>query len=251
MGWARSPSGRRVREAARRRVGEGRGQHRARGKLLPRERIEIDERKGLAGTELSPLAAWGNDTRWGPACAPHRRGGGHHMSHICQRPDRGGGLEDHPWTGAQELPRPRHRAAHRLPIISWSSRADDLPNPERTSSSWRPQLRDLTRRSDEGIPSDRDRVGNSPLAGAYIPGSGSRRMTARGRRSSWPGRPLVRMATARSPTMSRSAARTWHSRGCRDVRGVYHGPHGLRAIATRVCNSYHRRLADSSPAQGF
>ena len=62
--------------------------HHARGKLLPRERIELLVDEGSAFLELSPLAGWGSDFTVGAQRGHrHRRGRGRRVHDHRQRPD--------------------------------------------------------------------------------------------------------------------------------------------------------------------
>ena len=63
--------------------------HHDRGKLMPRERIELLIDEGSAFLELSPLAGWGSDFAVGASRGDgHRRDRGRRVPDHRQRPDR-------------------------------------------------------------------------------------------------------------------------------------------------------------------
>ena len=110
--------------------------HHARGKLLPRERIELLVDRDSPFLELSPLAAWGSDF---PVGASVVTGIGVVEGVEClitaNDPTVQGGASN-PWTVKKAFRAGEIAEENRLPTIYLvESGGADLPTPERRSSS--------------------------------------------------------------------------------------------------------------------
>src|SRR5215208_7047995 len=145
--------------------------HHARGKLLPRERIELLIDPGSAFLELSPLAGWGSDFTTGASLVT---GIGVIEGVEClvtaNDPTVRGGASN-PWTLKKALRANEIAFANRLPVVSLvESGGADLPSQKEIFIPGGALFRDLTRLSAAGIPTVAVVFGNSTAGGAYIPG---------------------------------------------------------------------------------
>jgi len=145
--------------------------HRGRGKLLPRERIELLIDPGSPFLELSPLAGWGTDDPLGggvvtgigwvsgaecvvSASDPTVRGGSQGPTSVAK------GLR------AMEIAR-----TNRLPMINLTeSGGADLPKQAQVFVPGGASFKNLTQLSALGIPTITLVFGSSTAGGAYIPG---------------------------------------------------------------------------------
>ncbi|SFF55976.1 Acetyl-CoA carboxylase, carboxyltransferase component [Blastococcus tunisiensis] len=171
--------------------------HRRRGKLLPRERIELLVDPGSPFLELSPLAAWGSDFAVGASVVT----GvgvveGVECVLIANDPTVRGGASN-PWTLKKTLRALQIARENRLPVIQLvESGGADLPTQKEIFIPGGQLFRDLTRLSAAGIPTIALVFGNSTAGGAYVPGlSDHVVMVDGGAKVFLGGPPLVRMAT--------------------------------------------------------
>ncbi|MET3984896.1 carboxyl transferase domain-containing protein [Streptomyces sp. PvR034] len=171
--------------------------HRARGKLLARERIELLLDPDTPFLELSPLAAWGSDY---PVGASMVTGIGVVEGVEClvtaNDPTVRGGASN-PWTLKKALRANEIARANRLPCISLvESGGADLPSQKEIFIPGGAIFRDITRLSAEGIPTVAVVFGNSTAGGAYIPGMSDHTVMIKDRSKVFlGGPPLVKMAT--------------------------------------------------------
>ncbi|MCB5167609.1 acyl-CoA carboxylase subunit beta [Streptomyces bambusae] len=171
--------------------------HRARGKLLARERIELLLDPDTPFLELSPLAAWGSDY---PVGASMVTGIGTVEGTTClitaNDPTVRGGASN-PWTLKKALRANEIARANRLPCISLvESGGADLPSQKEIFIPGGAIFRDLTRLSAEGIPTIAVVFGNSTAGGAYVPGMSDHTIMVKDRSKVFlGGPPLVKMAT--------------------------------------------------------
>ncbi|WP_405985787.1 acyl-CoA carboxylase subunit beta [Streptomyces sp. NBC_00872] len=171
--------------------------HRARGKLLARERIELLLDPDTPFLELSPLAAWGSDY---PVGASMVTGIGVVEGVECvitaNDPTVRGGASN-PWTLKKALRANEIAFANRLPVISLvESGGADLPSQKEIFIPGGALFRDLTRLSAAGIPTVAVVFGNSTAGGAYVPGMSDHTVMIEERSKVFlGGPPLVRMAT--------------------------------------------------------
>ncbi len=186
-----------------RRANEGggkkyRARHLARGKLLPRERIEglLDEDSYFL--EIAPLAGLGME-----GCVPGGSliGGIGVVSGVeclitaSESTVKGGAMNA---ISVQKSARLSEIARqNRLPTISLiESAGADLPKQSEIFVPGGAAFRDLTRRSREGLPSICVVFGSSTAGGAYLPGMSDYVVMVRGRAKVFlAGPPLVKMAT--------------------------------------------------------
>jgi acyl-CoA carboxylase subunit beta len=171
--------------------------HRARGKLLARERIELLLDPGAPFLELSPLAAWGTEFAVGGSVVTGIGvvEGTECMISASDPTVRGG--TSNPWTVRKALRAHDIAMANRLPVISLiESGGADLPTQKEIFIPGGRTFRDLTRLSAAGIPTVTLVFGNSTAGGAYVPGMSDHVVMIGGRSKVFlGGPPLVKMAT--------------------------------------------------------
>jgi acyl-CoA carboxylase subunit beta len=171
--------------------------HRARGKLLARERIELLLDQDSPFLELSPLAAWGTEFPVGGSVVT---GIGVVEGTEClvtaSDPTVRGGSSN-PWTVRKSFRANDIALANRLPVISLiESGGADLPTQKDIFIPGGRLFRDLTRLSAAGIPTITIVFGNSTAGGAYVPGMSDHVVMIRERSKVFlGGPPLVKMAT--------------------------------------------------------
>jgi acyl-CoA carboxylase subunit beta len=171
--------------------------HRARGKLLARERIELLLDPGSPFLELSPLAAWGTEFAVGGSVVT---GIGVVEGTECvisaSDPTVRGGTSN-PWTVRKSFRAHDIAVANRLPVISLiESGGADLPTQKEIFIPGGRSFRDLTRLSAAGLPTVTLVFGNSTAGGAYVPGMSDHVVMISGRSKVFlGGPPLVKMAT--------------------------------------------------------
>ena len=171
--------------------------HRARGKLLARERIELLLDPGAPFLELSPLAAWGTEfTVGGSVVTGIGVVEGTECVISASDPTVRGGTSN-PWTVRKSFRAHDIAVANRLPIISLiESGGADLPTQKEIFIPGGRTFRDLTRLSAAGLPTVTLVFGNSTAGGAYVPGMSDHVVMISGRSKVFlGGPPLVKMAT--------------------------------------------------------
>jgi len=171
--------------------------HRARGKLLARERIELLLDRGSPFLELSPLAAWGTEFAVGGSVVTGIGvvEGTECMISASDPTVRGG--TSNPWSVRKTFRAHDIAVANRLPLISLiESGGADLPTQKEIFIPGGRTFRDLTRLSAAGIPTVTLVFGNSTAGGAYVPGMSDHVVMISGRSKVFlGGPPLVKMAT--------------------------------------------------------
>jgi acetyl-CoA carboxylase carboxyltransferase component len=171
--------------------------HHARGKLLPRERIEFLIDRDSPFLELSPVAAWGTDY---PVGASVVTGIGIVEDTPCvivanDPTVRGGAVNPY---GLKKTRRAGEIARqNRLPLINLvESGGADLPAQADIFIPGGAAFRDLTRLSAAQIPTVAVVFGNATAGGAYVPGMSDYTIFVRDRAKVFlAGPPLVKMAT--------------------------------------------------------
>jgi acetyl-CoA carboxylase carboxyltransferase component len=171
--------------------------HRARGKLLARERIELLIDRDSPFLELSPLAAWGTDYTVGASVVT----GigiieGVECVVVANDPTVRGGSTN-PFT-ARKVGRAADIAReNRLPLVNLvESGGADLPTQSEIFIPGGRHFRDLTQLSAAGIPTIALVFGNSTAGGAYVPGMSDYAVMVKERAKVFlGGPPLVKMAT--------------------------------------------------------
>ncbi len=171
--------------------------HHARGKLLPRERIELLVDPGSAFLELSPLAGWGSDFAVGASLVT---GIGVVEGVEClitaNDPTVKGGASN-PWTVKKGFRAAQIAEENGLPTISLvESGGADLPTQKEIFIPGGKVFRDLTRASARRQPTIALVFGNSTAGGAYVPGMSDYTVMVREQAKVFlGGPPLVKMAT--------------------------------------------------------
>ena len=171
--------------------------HHARGKLTPRERIELLVDEDSPFLELCPLAGYGTDFTVGASMVT----GigvveGVECMLVAHDPTVKGGTSN-PWTLKKVLRANQIAFENRLPMISLvESGGADLPTQKEIFIPGGRMFRDLTRLSAAGIPTIALVFGNSTAGGAYIPGMSDYVVMIKERSKVFlAGPPLVKMAT--------------------------------------------------------
>lgn len=171
--------------------------HRARGKLLARERIELLVDPGSAFLELSPLAGWGSDFTVGASVVT---GIGVIEGVECMitanDPTVKGGASN-PWTVRKIFRASQIAEENRLPTVALvESGGADLPTQKEIFIPGGKLFRDITRSSAAKVPTVALVFGNSTAGGAYVPGMSDYTVMVREQAKVFlGGPPLVKMAT--------------------------------------------------------
>ena len=171
--------------------------HHRRGKLLPRERIELLIDEGSAFLELSPLAGWGSDYKVGASVVT---GIGVIEGVECMitanDPTVRGGASN-PWTVKKLFRAAQIARENRLPSVNLvESGGADLPSQKEIFIPGGELFRGLTKASAAKTPTIALVFGNSTAGGAYVPGmSDYVVMVKEGAKVFLGGPPLVKMAT--------------------------------------------------------
>ncbi|MGA8847583.1 MAG: carboxyl transferase domain-containing protein, partial [Nocardioides sp.] len=171
--------------------------HHDRGKLMPRERIELLLDEGSAFLELSPLAAWGSDFTVGASVVT---GIGVVEGVECMitanDPSVKGGASN-PWTVKKIFRASQIAAENGLPTISLvESGGADLPTQKEIFIPGGKLFRDITRASARKEPTIALVFGNSTAGGAYVPGMSDYTVMVKQQAKVFlGGPPLVKMAT--------------------------------------------------------
>ncbi|MBD8871147.1 acyl-CoA carboxylase subunit beta [Nocardioides donggukensis] len=171
--------------------------HHARGKLLPRERIELLVDEGSAFLELSPLAGWGSDFTVGASVVT---GIGVVEGVECMitanDPSVKGGASN-PWTVKKIFRASQIAEENGLPTVSLvESGGADLPTQKEIFIPGGKLFRDLTRASARKEPTIALVFGNSTAGGAYVPGMSDYTVMVKEQAKVFlGGPPLVKMAT--------------------------------------------------------
>ena len=171
--------------------------HHARGKLLPRERIELLVDPGSAFLELSPLAGWGSDYTVGASVvAGIGVVEGVECMITANDPTVKGGASN-PWTVKKIFRASQIAEENNLPTISLvESGGADLPSQKEIFIPGGKLFRDLTRASKRRQPTIALVFGNSTAGGAYVPGMSDYTVFVKEQAKVFlGGPPLVKMAT--------------------------------------------------------
>ncbi|GAA2149834.1 carboxyl transferase domain-containing protein [Nocardioides koreensis] len=171
--------------------------HHARGKLLPRERIELLIDEGSAFLELSPLAGWGSDFTVGASVVT---GIGVVEGVECMitanDPSVKGGASN-PWTVKKIFRASQIAEENGLPTVALvESGGADLPTQKEIFIPGGKLFRDITRSSAAKQPTVAIVFGNSTAGGAYVPGMSDYTVMVKEQAKVFlGGPPLVKMAT--------------------------------------------------------
>jgi acetyl-CoA carboxylase carboxyltransferase component len=171
--------------------------HHARGRLLPRERIELLVDEGSAFLELSPLAGWGTDFTVGASVVTGIGVvSGVECVIIANDPTVKGGASN-PWTVRKSFRAAQIAEENGLPTVSLvESGGADLPTQKEIFIPGGRAFRDLTRASARKQPTVALVFGNSTAGGAYVPGMSDYTVMVKEQAKVFlGGPPLVKMAT--------------------------------------------------------
>ncbi len=171
--------------------------HHARGKLLPRERIELLVDEGSAFLELSPLAAWGSEYAVGASVVTGIGviEGVECMVIANDATVRGGA--SNPWTVKKLFRAAQIARENRLPTVNLvESGGADLPSQKEIFIPGGELFRGLTKASAARTPTIALVFGNSTAGGAYVPGMSDYVVMVKEQAKVFlGGPPLVKMAT--------------------------------------------------------
>ena len=188
--------------------------HRDRGKLLPRERIELFLDRDAPFLELSPLAAWGTEYTVGASVVTGVGVvSGVECVLLAHDPTvRGGAMN--PFSLTKTLRALEIARRNRLPFVNFvESGGADLPTQADIFIPGGGIFRDLTRLSAAGIPTLALVFGNSTAGGAYVPGMRDYTVMVRDRAKVFlGGPPLVKMATGEEAEDEALGGAEMHSR---------------------------------------
>ncbi|MGZ4453825.1 MAG: acyl-CoA carboxylase subunit beta, partial [Nocardioides sp.] len=171
--------------------------HRARGKLLPRERIELLLDRDTPFLELMPVAAYGSSFPVGASlvCGIGTVEGVRCMVMANDPTVRGGA--SNPWSARKTGRAMDIVRENRLPLVFLvESGGADLPTQAEIFIPGGAMFRNLTQLSSAGIPTVALVFGNSTAGGAYVPGLCDYVVMVREKAKVFlGGPPLVKMAT--------------------------------------------------------
>jgi acetyl-CoA carboxylase carboxyltransferase component len=188
--------------------------HRSRGRLLPRERVELLLDRDSAFLELSPMAAWGTDFTVGASLVTGIGVvSGVECVVIAHDPTvRGGSVN--PWSLKKSLRATEIARRNRLPVINLvESGGADLPTQSELFVPGGRVFRDLTELSAMGIPTIALVFGNSTAGGAYVPGMCDYSVFVdRQAKVFLGGPPLVKMATGEDADEEELGGARMHAR---------------------------------------
>jgi acetyl-CoA carboxylase carboxyltransferase component len=189
--------------------------HKAAGKLLPRERIELVLDRDSYFLELCPLAGKdvpGHTTGAGVLGGIGRVSGVECLITASESTVKGGAISE---VSAWKSGRLSDVAEHnRLPSISMiESAGADLPNQSKIFVAGGRGFRDLTRRSQSRIPTICLVFGSSTAGGAYVPGMSDYVVMVQNQAQVYlAGPPLVKMATGEDTDHEQLGGAEMHSR---------------------------------------
>jgi acetyl-CoA carboxylase carboxyltransferase component len=188
--------------------------HRARGKLLPRERIELLVDRDSPFLELSTLAAWGTDKPLGGNVVTGIGVvNGVECAILANDPTSQAGVFNR-YTLAKSLRIMDIAMENRLPLLNLvESGGADLPDQADVFLVGGKWFRNLTRLSKRGIPTVAIVFGSSTAGGAYFPAMCDYAVMVREQAKVFlGGPPLVKMATGEESTDEELGGAEMHSR---------------------------------------
>jgi acetyl-CoA carboxylase carboxyltransferase component len=188
--------------------------HRARGRLLARERLELLLDRDSAFLELSPLAGYGTEFTVGASLVTGIGVvSGVECVIIAHDPTvRGGSMN--PWSLKKSLRATEIARVNRLPVINLvESGGADLPTQSELFVPGGRIFHDLTELSAMGIPTIALVFGNSTAGGAYVPGMCDYSVFVDGQAQVFlGGPPLVKMATGEDADEEELGGARMHAR---------------------------------------
>ena len=223
--------------------------HHARGKLLPRERIELLIDEGSAFLELSPLAGWGSDFTVGASVVT---GIGVIEGVECMitanDPSVKGGASN-PWTVKKIFRAAQIAEQNGLPTVSLvESGGADLPTQKEIFIPGGKLFRDLTRSSAAKLPTIALVFGNSTAGGAYVPGMSDYVVMVRNQAKVFlGGPPLVKMATGEESDDESLGGAEMHARTSGLADYLAEDEHDALRIGRRIVARLNWRKATGEP----
>ena len=229
--------------------------HHSRGKLMPRERIELLVDPGSAFLELSPLAGWGSDFTVGASVVT---GIGVIEGVECMitanDPSVKGGASN-PWTVKKIFRASQIAEENRLPTVALvESGGADLPTQKEIFIPGGKLFRDITRSSAAKVPTIAIVFGNSTAGGAYVPGMSDYTVMVKEQAKVFlGGPPLVKMATGEESDDESLGGAEMHARvsGLADYLAV--DEHDALRIGRRIVARLNRQKparCDASAGSG-
>jgi len=224
--------------------------HRARGKLLARERIELLVDPDSPFLELSPLAGWGTPYAVGASIVT----GigvveGTEVMVVANDPTVRGGAVN-PFTARRQRRAMQIADENRLPLINLvESGGADLPTQSEIFIPGGAGFRDLTRKSAAAIPTVALVFGNSTAGGAYVPGMSDYVVMVEDRAKVFlGGPPLVKMATGEVSDDEELGGAAMHARisGLADYLAV--DERDAIRLGRQIVRRLNRRKLGPSPA---
>jgi acetyl-CoA carboxylase carboxyltransferase component len=188
--------------------------HHDRGRMLPRERIELLVDRDSPFLELAPLAAYGSEYQVGASLvAGIGLVEGVECMLSASDPTVRGGISN-PYTLRKSLRMQEIAAANRLPAIGFvESGGADLPRQKEIFVPGGATFRNLTQKSAAGIPTISLVTGNSTAGGAYLPGMSDYVVMVKEQALVFlGGPPLVKMATGEEAEEEALGGAEMHSR---------------------------------------
>ncbi|HEX5862056.1 MAG TPA: carboxyl transferase domain-containing protein, partial [Nocardioides sp.] len=226
--------------------------HHARGKLLPRERIELLVDPGSAFLELSPLAGWGSDFTVGASVVT---GIGVIEGVECMitanDPTVKGGASN-PWTVKKIFRASQIAEENGLPTVALvESGGADLPTQKEIFIPGGRLFRDITRSSAAKLPTIALVFGNSTAGGAYVPGMSDYTVMVKEQAKVFlGGPPLVKMATGEESDDESLGGAEMHARVSGLADYLAEDEHDALRIGRRIVARLNWRKARPGPG-GF
>jgi acyl-CoA carboxylase subunit beta len=223
--------------------------HRARGKLLARERIELLIDPDSPFLELSPLAGYGTEFPVGGSVVT---GVGVVSDTECvliaSDPTVRGGSTN-PWTLRKVLRASDIALRNRLPLINLvESGGADLPTQKEIFIPGGQIFRDLTRMSAAGIPTIALVFGSSTAGGAYLPGMSDYVVMVQDRAKVFlGGPPLVKMATGEESDDESLGGAAMHARQSGLADFLAADEHDALRIGRSIVARLNRRASGRPP----
>jgi acetyl-CoA carboxylase carboxyltransferase component len=227
--------------------------HRGRGKLMPRERIELLVDEGSAFLELSPLAGWGSDFTVGASVVT---GIGVIEGVECMitanDPSVKGGASN-PWTVKKIFRASQIAEENGLPSVSLvESGGADLPTQKEIFIPGGKLFRDLTRASARRQPTIALVFGNSTAGGAYVPGMSDYTVMVKEQAKVFlGGPPLVKMATGEESDDESLGGAEMHARTSGLADYLAEDERDAIRIGRRIVARLNWRKARTSTAGGY
>jgi acetyl-CoA carboxylase carboxyltransferase component len=223
--------------------------HHDRGRLMPRERIELLVDEGSAFLELSPLAGWGSDFTVGASVVT---GIGVVEGVECMitanDPSVKGGASN-PWTVKKIFRASQIAEENGLPSISLvESGGADLPTQKEIFIPGGKLFRDITRASARKEPTIALVFGNSTAGGAYVPGMSDYTVMVREQAKVFlGGPPLVKMATGEESDDESLGGAEMHARTSGLADYLAEDEHDAIRIGRRIVARLNWRKAVAPP----